>query len=98
MFVFTERRHQIRDLLIENIFRTFGPTAARGTIESIDRFIVVGRDLASRLGDSLRRERLLGSLPLIDLAIIRRANIVALRFVLPRISHSIGARSHCLSL
>ena len=78
--------------------RVLGAAAARGAVERVDRLAVVGGDDAARLGDGLRRERILGARAEVHLARVGGADVVALVLELPEVALDVGARRDRLRL
>ena len=98
MLVFAARRDEVRHLLVEDVLGVFGPAAAGGTVERVDRLAVVGRDDAARVDDGLRRQRIFGLRAEVDLARVGRADVVALPAELPEVALDVGPRRDRLRL
>ena len=98
MFVFANRGNQIWNLFIENIFGVLSSAPARGTVQSVDGFVIVGCDHGMCFRDSPARKGIFGSGTKIHLACIGGTDVIALAFVLPHVSEDVGPRCHCLRL
>ena len=63
MFVFANRRDEIRKLFIKNVLGILRPPPASRTVQGVDRLIFVRRNRASRLNNRLAGEWLLDPCP-----------------------------------
>ena len=94
----TDRRDQVRHGLAKNVLGVLGPSAASRTVEGVDRLAVVCGDQAARFANGLGRQLVFGVETTVDLALVRRANVVASIGKLTEISQNVGPCGNRLCL